>query len=133
MILYLHIKKTMKISSIKKETSRKKDEIDKYTRFINRLVEENKENIKKEKSLSSDIHEIKNKIDVIESKRKIDGIRDIYDLKFFSQKFIKSMVIDRVDKNILPKVDKYYTHGLDRVYFINMESNTGTEITILYG
>ena len=104
-----------------------------FKRLQKRLYESNKKDVQKEKVLKSAINDIEEKIELINSKREIDKINDIYDLKFFSQKFIKTMTINTVDRKTVPKADKYYKDKRSVIYEVKIDSITGLHFNFFVG
>lgn len=104
-----------------------------FKRLQKRLYESNKKDVLNEKALKSTINGIEEKIELINSKREIDKINDIYDLKFFSQKFIKTMTINTVDRDTVPKADKYYKDKRSVIYDVKIDSITGLNFNFLVG
>jgi DNA invertase Pin-like site-specific DNA recombinase len=104
-----------------------------FNRLLKKLHDENKVDMKKEKLLKNSINNIEKAIELIESKKELTGINDIYDLKMFSQKFIKEIILNTVDRKILPEADKYYKDKRNVIYEIKLESNTDLTINFFTG
>lgn len=104
-----------------------------FNRLLKRLLDANKKDIKKEKSLKRNISDIKEKIEIFESKKNLNSINDIYDLKFFSQKFLKNITINTVNRKTLPNADEHFKDRRNVIYEIQMESNTGLTIHFFTG
>lgn len=104
-----------------------------FKRLLKRLYDDNKKDIQKEKSLKKNITEIEGKIDLFESRKSIKSISDIYDLKFFSQKFLKEIIINTVDRNKLPNNEIHFKDKRNVIYEIQMKSTTGHKFHFFTG
>lgn len=109
------------------------DKASRFKRLLKRLQEDNKKDIQKEKSLKKIIGEIEEKIDLFESKKSINGITDIYDLKFFGQKFLKEITINTVSRKILPYTDIHFKDKRNIIYEIRIRTTTGHKIHFFTG